>query len=245
MMTPVAVPTLGSYGAIELKHDYRKNMFLAVLIAASLHLCVVGGILLFRTSLTDPAEPETKIIIIEGETHLEPLPPITYDDPTIRYAEPLAKLTAGMPVPWPDAEVSEDPYFPTKNDLARYSAVEAQKSPSKDGAAVVIKSPVVDGWPLPTEFVSVEEMPVLIYNEPPAFPEMAELTGQSGIVWIQALIDREGHVQKAQVVKPSGTNVGFEDEAVKAAYLNLYKPAIQNGRPVPVWITYRVVFKLR
>jgi TonB family protein len=121
----------------------------------------------------------------------------------------------------------------------------AQGSQFDTGAIVVVKSPVVDDWPQPTDFVSVEEQPVVIHFEPPVFPDMAELTGQSGTVWIQALVDAEGHVQKAEVSKPSGSHVGFEEEAVKAAYLNVYKPAIQNGRPVPVWISYRVDFKLR
>jgi protein TonB len=74
---------------------------------------------------------------------------------------------------------------------------------------------------------------------------MAELTNQTGSVWIRALIDTEGKVREAFVQKPSGSNAGFEDAALTAAYACRYRPAIQNGVPVPVWISYKVEFKLR
>ena len=249
MMTPLAVPATapGSYGALELKQDYRKHMLAAVLIAAALHLCVVGGILLYRATVpvAVPTEPGIEIIFVEGEATLDPPPPLTYDDPVFQYARPLEELTAGIPVPWPDEEVLNDPHIPTNLEKAQISAALAHRSPFGDKSNVVVKTPVVDDWPKPTDFVPVEKEPVPIHSEPPVYPEMAALTGQSGTVWIQALVDAEGHVRKANVLRPSGSNVGFEKAAVDAAFASVYKPAIQNGHPVPVWITYRVDFKLR
>ena len=36
----------------------------------------------------------------------------------------------------------------------------------------------------------------------------------------------------------------FDDAAIEAAYKCKYKPAIQNGRPVAVWVSYQVEFVL-
>jgi len=38
--------------------------------------------------------------------------------------------------------------------------------------------------------------------------------------------------------------MGFEEAAVKAAYKCRYRPAIQNGNPIGVWISYTVEFVL-
>ena len=247
MLTPLAVRATvpGSYGALELKQDYRRHMLAAVLIAAALHLCIVGGILLYQASLPVPVEPEGPIIYIDGSAESIPLPPIVHSTPQFDYSQPLAELTAGIPVPCPDAEVYENPHIPTKTELAQYNDAVANASQISDDATVIIKSPVVEGWPEPTEILVDGILPVLIHSEEPVYPEMAALTGQSGTVWIQALVDAEGRVRQANVLKSSGSNVGFDEAAVKAAFANVYKPAIQNGRPVPVWISYRVDFKLR
>ncbi|MFH2204893.1 MAG: energy transducer TonB [Elusimicrobiota bacterium] len=52
-------------------------------------------------------------------------------------------------------------------------------------------------------------------------------------------------MRDAIIQKASGTNAGFEEAALTAAMKNRYKPAIQNGRPIPVWVSYRVVFELK
>ena len=39
-----------------------------------------------------------------------------------------------------------------------------------------------------------------------------------------------------------GEGAAAEEAAVKAAYKCRFKPAIQNGRPVAVWVSYQVEF---
>jgi len=46
------------------------------------------------------------------------------------------------------------------------------------------------------------------------------------------------------LVKESGANAGFEEAALKAARKRKYRPALQNGQPVAVWVTYKKIFKL-
>jgi TonB family protein len=51
-------------------------------------------------------------------------------------------------------------------------------------------------------------------------------------------------VRDALIAKSSGSNVGFDEAAIKAALQRRYRPALQNGRPVAVWVTYKIVFRL-
>ena len=57
--------------------------------------------------------------------------------------------------------------------------------------------------------------------------------------------DRMAMVKDVRIAKPSGSNVGFDEAAMEAAYQFRYKPAIQNGQPVAVWVTYQVNFLLK
>ena len=45
------------------------------------------------------------------------------------------------------------------------------------------------------------------------------------------------------VAKSSGTQ-SLDEAAVAAATDNVFKPGIQNGRPVNVWVSYKVEFTL-
>jgi protein TonB len=88
-------------------------------------------------------------------------------------------------------------------------------------------------------------MPTIVKEEKPVYPEVALLTNREATVWVKALVDKEGKVREARIAKSSGMNVGFDEAALEAAYKNIYKPAIQNGRPVAIWVTYPVEFKLK
>ncbi len=92
-------------------------------------------------------------------------------------------------------------------------------------------------------FVQVEIMPEVIHQVSPMYPLQARHAGITGTVSIKALVDEEGKVLKAIVDKSSGT-ASLDEAAVAAAYEFKYKPGIRDGRPVKVWVTYPVEFKL-
>ena len=95
----------------------------------------------------------------------------------------------------------------------------------------------------PDEFVPVEQFPVRTYYEEPVYPLFAHNAGLEGTVWVSALILTNGRVSAAIIKKSSG-HQPFDDSALQAAYLCRYTPALQNGRPVNYWVTYKVEFKL-
>jgi len=87
--------------------------------------------------------------------------------------------------------------------------------------------------------------PVQVDLVQPVYPDNALNSGRTGKVWVKALIDTTGDVLDVVVVPDSVKNVEFEMSAINAAYKTTWKPATLDGRPVMVWVTYKVEFKLR
>ena len=95
------------------------------------------------------------------------------------------------------------------------------------------------------------------YDEPPEpiggfaaiqrklqYPEIARKAGIEGTVIIYARIDKKGNVVKTKVVKPLG-NSGCNEAAIKAIRAVKWKPAKQRDKPVAVWVSVPVKFKLK
>ena len=76
------------------------------------------------------------------------------------------------------------------------------------------------------------------------YPEIARKAGIEGTVIIYARIDVKGNVINTKVIKPLG-NSGCNEEAIKAIKAVKWKPAMQRDKPVTVWVSVPVKFKLR
>ncbi len=246
-MTEAAVKTVFStgIGAFELKRYYQKHMFLGTIISSGAALAVVGMVMLY-TYLQSREIEAVHVVRIKTLAELAPPPSMTARAPQIQVAQPkIAPPSIGIPTPVPDEEIAGEVTFATRAQLAQLTATRINVNSPNAGATLVIDIPEEEFMPAPGEFIAVEEYPVPVYQEPLVYPEMAERARIEGVVYIRALVDKEGRVREAIIEKPSGTNAGFEEAALKAAMKNRYKPAIQNGRPIPVWVSYRTVFELK
>lgn len=104
----------------------------------------------------------------------------------------------------------------------------------------------VEGSPSDPEtdqFVPTEIFPEMVHEQKPDYPDLAEVMGVTGRVWVKALISEKGRVMEAMVGKSSG-NALLDLAAVDAAYGCRYKPGILDGRAVKVWVTYKVDFTM-
>ncbi|HOD66441.1 MAG TPA: energy transducer TonB [candidate division Zixibacteria bacterium] len=97
--------------------------------------------------------------------------------------------------------------------------------------------------PTPDDFVAVDRMPEVIHSEQPVYPPEAREKGIEGSLYIRALIDTAGVPSRVKVQKSSGIPA-LDSSAVDAAGKNRYTPAVYEGKPVSVWISYKVVFAL-
>jgi len=84
--------------------------------------------------------------------------------------------------------------------------------------------------------------PVPIYKPEPPYSEQARKAKYQGTVVLWIVVDAQGNVQTAQVVKPLG--MGLDENAVRTVKTWKFKPALRNGSPVPVRVMVEVSFRL-
>ncbi|KAA3616127.1 MAG: energy transducer TonB [Calditrichaeota bacterium] len=76
------------------------------------------------------------------------------------------------------------------------------------------------------------------------YPEVAIKAGLEGTVYLKCLINTKGEVERTEILKSSGTDIGFEEAAQLALAKVQWKPAQQRDRSVKVWVSVPVRFSL-
>jgi protein TonB len=234
------------YGAYELKAHYQRNLMLAT----GLVLCLV--LIAYATALVTSRWQQGAISVeselrlpVEQKIHIGPPPTIIRERPSFRTREAEKDIVrGGIPKPVKEEDLSEEfeeVLIPTNDE--RRQLVGGLETGSNDGYVPGEAVYVPPGLPPPDSFVPREIEPELIYQAQPEYPRIARLAGVEGVVWVKVLVGTDGTVLDARVAKSSGT-VSLDEAAIAAAYKNRFSPAIQNGRPVAVWVTYRVEFVL-
>lgn len=84
--------------------------------------------------------------------------------------------------------------------------------------------------------------PIPIYKPEPPYSEQARKAKYQGTVVLWIVVDSQGNVTDAQVVKPLG--MGLDENAVTTVKTWKFKPAMRNGAPVPVKVMVEVSFRL-
>ena len=78
----------------------------------------------------------------------------------------------------------------------------------------------------------------------PIYPEIAQEAGIEGVVVVQAFIDERGRVKETLILK-GVPNTGLDEAAMEASRRTKFHPAEQRERPVAVWISIPVNFRLK
>jgi periplasmic protein TonB len=84
--------------------------------------------------------------------------------------------------------------------------------------------------------------PIRITDITPIYTEAARRARIQGFVVIEAVVDRNGNVTEARVLKP--LPLGLDQAALEAVKRLRFKPATLNGQPVPVYYNLTVNFQL-
>ena len=93
-------------------------------------------------------------------------------------------------------------------------------------------------------FIPYDDPPVPLTPIRPKYPEIAQEAGIEGTVYIQAFIDVKGRVKELKVIKGI-PNTGLDEAAIEAIRKTRFRPAKQRERPVGVYISIPVNFKLK
>ena len=91
------------------------------------------------------------------------------------------------------------------------------------------------------EFYMVEQKPELVHYVAPVYPEIARKAGLTGKVFLKFLVDKTGRVSNVSVLR--GQEI-FRQAAIDAILQFKFKAAQQNDKPVSVWMTQPISFRL-
>lgn len=108
--------------------------------------------------------------------------------------------------------------------------------------------PPVEEEPEDNFFVVVEEMPEPVGGQAAiqrsvVYPEMARRAGIEGRVTVQFIVNKQGRVENARVVR--GIGGGCDEAALKAVEAARFQPGKQRGRPVRVQMSISINFRLQ
>ena len=86
--------------------------------------------------------------------------------------------------------------------------------------------------------------PVPIVQTTPSYTQAAQDAKVQGVVWLQAIIRKDGRIDSFKVIR--GLGHGLDEEAIREIETNWrFRPGRLNGRPVDVLATIEVQFNLR
>ena len=75
------------------------------------------------------------------------------------------------------------------------------------------------------------------------YPEEAKKKEVEGAVYVSIWVDENGIPQKPKVLKSDSKLL--EEEAIRAIMNSVWKPAINDGKPVGMWVTIPISFRLK
>jgi TonB family protein len=110
-----------------------------------------------------------------------------------------------------------------------------------------IQLPLMAGdkkYPGENDFVITDTPAMMKSQIVPIYPADARDKNMEAVVWVKALVDDLGLVVEAKIMKCSAKDLGFEEAALEAAKKSEFSPAMKDGKPVSVWVAYKVEFKL-
>ncbi|RRB04047.1 energy transducer TonB [Larkinella rosea] len=253
-----------AYGAYALRKDYSRTVYRALIIGSVLFLLAMATPSII--SVLAPKEDEQAMV--EVDLMKLPPPPIDPNEPpppppppvelpkvnTVKFLPPEVK---------PDEEVPEETPPPTVEELKE--AVAAEKTQEGDpNAEEVIVAPEETAGPTKVE-AAVEAAPkedqiFTVVEQNPEFPGGMAALGQflgkniryppaasranvSGRVYVSFVVNTDGSIQDATVLK--GLGFGTDEEALRVVRsMPKWRPGKQSGRPVRVKYNLPINFQL-
>ncbi|MFN8547915.1 MAG: TonB family protein [Candidatus Eisenbacteria bacterium] len=160
--------------------------------------------------------------------------------PQVNLATQVAPPSIGVPEPVPDF-MAQNTTIATQEEMSEALTPISMEDMGGSGGDSLVVDLETDHNPSPDEFVAVEEMPVLIQIPAPVYPEMARSAEVEATVMIRALVGKDGKVADAIVTEGHPM---LNDAAIAAAKKATFKPALQQHRPVAVWVQIPMKFSL-
>jgi TonB family protein len=222
-------PKCGNSIPDQMNESHSKSGGGGLIAALLIVLFVAGvGVISYLYFFAEPkrTEPENKIV----------------EDPAS--PKPVDK---DQEVPMPDAGSSQSSQPEQKQEVSQPAteSPEQQKQEVPEPQDEKTSNPISQDTKTsdPMRITADVVQPVLIKRVNPEYPEIARKSRVQGIIILEAIITREGTVEKVKVLR--GVHPLLDQAAVNAVKQWRYKPATLNGKPVKVYSTITVNFKLK
>jgi periplasmic protein TonB len=246
---------------LETKNQPRRRRWISLPIAVGLH---VVGLTAFAFasywSVGSVPEPCSLNVVFfdlaplpppAGGGHPKPLPrperPQTPPQPTHPVQPTEASVPTNVPPPTfedppPTNDPSEgtDPTDPGVECPGCLPGPGVGPGPVGPGVSPVDAGPAADA-PIPVTVGMTR--PEILKRVQPRYTDIARKAGVQGSVIVEAIIDTQGRVTDARVLR--GLPMGLDQEAVDAILQWRFKPAYQGSRPVKVYFTLTVNFTIQ
>lgn len=250
-----------NYGGYELRRNYPqrvKRAMTIVLLSAGIasSLPVIAG--LMRPPATKDLASVNRVVELK-DIPVEPIPP---KPETIEVPPPPSELASRNftpPTIVENDQVRPDELMPDQDDLDD----KIISNHNQDGAATDLDISVPDGLnnnnhssgtveaPATPDkpFTVVEQMPEFNGNigdylsSTLRYPDQAREAGIDGRVLVHFIVNEDGNISEAKVVRSIGG--GCDEEALRVVNsMPRWKPGKQNGRAVKVYFTLPISFRL-
>jgi TonB family protein len=232
-------------GTLGLKRSYQKNLAVGFGVSGAMHITALVALTLFVYQAKDIATGPIEVNTVMDTLFIVP-PPIRPTEAPEWIKTPQGKL----PVESDVFIAVEDSIAPVEVNVLDQNELSllTRDTPVSDlggGIEIDVEKVLEKLVPPPETFTPFDEPPMQVSAVMPVYPELAQRTGLEGHVWVKAYVDKEGKVLDVIITKASPPDVGFEEAAIESARQTVWRPAISNGLPIGVWITYKVEFRLR
>jgi len=84
--------------------------------------------------------------------------------------------------------------------------------------------------------------PELLFSVEPEFSEEARKAKFMGVVTVSIIVDQNGLPQNVHILR--GVGMGLDEKAIEAVKQYKFRPARENGKPVPVYLNVEVNFQI-
>ena len=246
------IDVLGPAARQESRRKFQRSFLTALAVAGFLHFAFIFssmGIQAFLNRQKEAQATKTVKLVpfrdISAPPSLEAKPPAP---PQFSFKAPEFKAPpSGIPVPVPKEEApvttiasqEQNPFATAEGDTGLGSDLSAGVPWGVEGGGDI---QIEEELPSPEDFVPVEQQPVLVEKPPPIYPELAQMSKIEGTVIVRVLVGKDGKVKDAILGK--GVNDMLDDAAIDAAKHYVFQPAMQNKKPVAVWVAIPFKFSL-
>jgi len=211
-----------------------------LIISIALHGAIIGAFLMPKGGGSE-TENEKTHHKIKVQVKYDELPP----PPSIM---PMTEAPSSLPA---QGNVGEVP-MPVPDELAEKSTI-TDYIPGVDGGVpggteIEVTDTNVK-WEganpeNPNDFVAYDQAPQFVRKVEPEYPSIGREGGVEGTVGLMVYVAPDGLVKNVVVTQPMEIE-SFNQAAVDAAYLCKFSPALQNGKPIGVWIAIPINFKMK